>query len=43
MIQDVKVLDKKTNTETLEQQKSNNWTPVGSTKDKASRTNQLKF
>ena len=31
----------KTNTETLEQQKSNNWTPVDPTKDKASNLNQL--
>ena len=34
------VLNSKTLTETLEQQKSNSWTPVGPTKDRASSSNQ---
>ena len=32
-----------TNSETLEQQKSNSWTPVGPTKDKSSGPSQLKW
>ena len=35
------IFNSKTNTETLEQQKSNSWTPVGPTKDKALSPNQL--
>ena len=33
----------KTNTETLEQQKSNSWTPVGRTIDRASSPNKLNW
>ena len=34
-------LHSKTYTETLEQQKSNSWTPVGPTKDRASSLNLI--
>ena len=37
-----RVLNSKTNTETLEQKKSNSWIPVGPTKDRLSSPNQLR-
>ena len=36
-------LSSKTNTETLKQQKSNTWTPMGPTQDRISSPNQLRF